>query len=195
MSIRTYVYGVLAVFLAIAAAGAMAAGKATPLRSGLDRMAERVNDSIQPPALRLARDLPGHGKRINRLREPAATAKAQLKVALDEMQRMGPLANGDSHYLPALIAVGRAYTAVSGDDPVTGTKVNAQYLGLEAELATSEAELNSASSDAAGLYAAVNRLKRELARSKRRARDVERQLRAERARAARGGGNRSGALR
>lgn len=156
-------------------------GEAARLRSDLDRIAELVNGRLRPPALRLARDLPGDGKRINRLREPASTARAQLKVALDELQRMSAL-KIDSHYLPALIAVGRAYTAVSGDDPVTGTKVNAEYLGLESELATSEARLTEASKDASGLYAAVNRLREELVRSKRRANRIERQIRGMRAR-------------
>ena len=54
---------------------------------------------------------------------------------------MSATATLDPHYLPALVAAGRAYVAVSGQDPLTGTTINPDYLGLEPELAANVARL------------------------------------------------------
>jgi hypothetical protein len=167
-------------------AGAMSGGgaEAGRLRSELARMTELANRRLEPPALRLAGELPGERDRLSRLREPASTAQAQLKVALSQLQEMSALVY-DPHYLPALIAAGRAYTAVSGQDPVTGTAVNPEYLGLERELATDGGQLNGSAEDAGTLSAGVKRLTQELGRAQRRARHVERQIPGRLARAAR----------
>ena len=167
-------------------AGAMPSGAAEAgrLSSDLVRMTELANRGLRPPALRLAAELPGERDRLDRLREPASTAQAQLKVALSQLQEMKALVY-DPHYLPALIAAGRAYTAVSGQDPLTGTAVNPEYLGLERELAAGAAQLGQSADDAGKLSVGVKRLTQELGRSKRRTRRIERQLQGRRARAAR----------
>ena len=161
------------------AAGATAgdAAEAGRLRSALTQMTKLVNHGMRPPALRLNRDLPGDAGRLERLREPASTTQAQVKIALDELRQMNSFATLDPHYLPALVAAGRAYVAVSGQDPVTGTTVNPDYLGIEPELVANAARLDGSAGDAGKLSGRVKRLARQLIRSKRRAHRLERQLR------------------
>ncbi|MBW8060522.1 MAG: hypothetical protein FVQ78_09430 [Solirubrobacterales bacterium] len=160
--------------------GAAEAGR---LHSALVRMTKLANRQVRPPALRLARDLPGDAKRLNALREPASTAQTQMSVVLDELQQMNALIL-DPHYLPALVAAGRAFMAVSGQDPLTRTTINPDYLGLEPELAVNAERLRGAAGDAGKLSAGVKRLTRALIRSKRRARRLEREIRRLRARGA-----------
>lgn len=138
------------------------------LRSGLTRVAKLANREVRPPALRLARDLPDDAKSVQALREPASTAQAQIGTALAELRQMGAVTILDPHYLPALVAAGRAYVAASGQDPLTATAINPEYLGLEAELASSEARLSSSASEAAKLAARVKRLTRLVAALRRR---------------------------
>ncbi|MEZ4588359.1 MAG: hypothetical protein R2909_18420 [Gemmatimonadales bacterium] len=126
-------------------------------------------------ARQLARQLPREARALTELREPAATAEAQLGVALAEMRQMSGLA--DPHYLPALIAVGRAYLAASGRDPVAGTAVNPDYTGVETELAERAGRIASNAAKARRLSRSVARLRRDLRRSERRVRALERRLR------------------
>jgi hypothetical protein len=152
--------------------GAAEAGR---LRSDLARMAKLAKRGLRPPALRLAQRLPAEAERLKRLREPASTTATQIRVALDELRQMSAL-RLDPHYLPALIAAGRASLAVSDQDPLTGTAVNPEYAGLEAELAGGEARLGRDAAEAAKLSARVKRLARALARSRRRAGRLERRV-------------------
>lgn len=147
-------------------------GEAKRLGSDLSRMAGLTNRRLEPRAQRLARDLPADSDRLAKLREPASTAQSQLKVALAQLREMSTLAY-DPHYLPTLIAVGRAYVAVSGLDPVTGTTVNPEYTGLESELAADGARLDQSTGEAAKLSADVKRLSAQLTRARRRARRLE----------------------
>lgn len=125
-------------------------------------------------ARQLARQLPREARSLTELREPAATTQAQLGIALAEMRQMSALA--DPHYLPALIAVGRAHLAASGRDPLTGTAVNPEYAGLEAELAGTAGRLAAGAAKARRLSRGVVRLRRDLRRSERRVRTLERKL-------------------
>lgn len=152
------------------------ATEAGRLHSALAGMTKLVNREVRPPALRLARGLPVDAEQLNGLREPASTTRAQAKIALDELRQMSVGAALDPHYLPALVAAGRAYTAVSGQDPITGTTINPDYPGLEPELAANAAGLHDAADDAGELSASVKRLSRALSASKRRARLLEQQL-------------------
>ena len=146
------------------------------LHSSLARIAKLANREVKPAALQLARDLPAAADRIERLREPALTGQTQIRIALDELRQLGAAAALDPHYLPALVAAGRAYVAVSGQDPLTATTINPDYRGLEPELADEAAQLGSSATEAAKLSSRVKRLTRSLAGAKRRARLLERKI-------------------
>lgn len=153
-----------------------AEGAADRLHSTLARIAKHANRDLKPPAGRLARTLPAAADRSQRLREPATTGQAQIRVTLDELRQLGAAATLDPHYLPALVAAGRAYVAVSGQDPLTGTTINPDYRGLEPELADQAAQLGSSATEAVALSSRVKRLTRSLAGAKRRARLLERRI-------------------
>lgn len=146
------------------------------LHSSLDRIERLANRELRPSALRLARDLPADAKQLGALREPASTTQAQVGIVLDELRQMDAIAILDPHYLPALVAAGRAFVSVSGQDPLTQTTINPDYLGLEAELAVSEARLGRLAGDAGEVSASVKRLTRALAGAKRRAGRLERRI-------------------
>lgn len=129
-------------------------------------------------ARHLARELPTDAARLQALREPAATAQSQVAIALDELRQMGAPADLDPHYLPALVAAGRAFVAASGQDPLTRTTIDPGYTGLEAELATSEARLDRSAGDARTVAAGIRRLERRLADAQRQVRLLQRRLRA-----------------
>lgn len=154
--------------------------EAQRLHSTLARMAKLANRRLRPPSQQLAQDLPADADRLDRLREPASTAQAQLSVALGEMQQMSTLVL-DPHYAPALVAVGRAFVAVSGQDPLTRTTINPEYVGLEQELAANVTRLRQSGDDAETLARDVKRLSQQLVLAKRRARGLEVEVRSMRA--------------
>lgn len=127
-------------------------------------------------AERLRRDLGGIAADVERLREPASTTQAQIGIALGELRQMGPATILDPHYFPALVAAGRAFVAVSGEDPITRTAIDPGYLGLEPELAQAGGRLEGAATEAKALSSRVRKLKRSLAAAKRRVRVLEREL-------------------
>lgn len=131
---------------------------------------------------RLSRELPVDASRLRSLREPAATTSSQVGIVLGELRQMSAPADLDPHYLPALVAAGRAYIAVSGRDPLTGAAINPEYTGLEAELATSEARLARSAGDARTVVAGIRRLQRRLRQARRHIRQLERRLPSTRAR-------------
>jgi hypothetical protein len=153
----------------------------TGVTEALGEMTVLTQRRLSPPAQRLARGLPGDANGLAELREPAGTVEAQLRVALDELQQMNALVS-DSHYLPALVAVGRAFVAASGQDPLTRTTINPDYVGLERELAEDAARLDRAAGDAGELSRGVRRLTRMLVRTRRRARALGRRIQDIRAR-------------
>ncbi len=152
----------------------------------LDRMAKFASHRVRPPAARLASALPDVTDRLGRLREPASNAEAQVRITLDELQQMSALTY-DSHYMAALVAAGRAFVAISGQDPLTRTTINPEYLGLDRELAADAASAEASGRDAGKALRGVRRLNRELIRSKGRAGRLERQLHRLRARATHAG--------
>ena len=162
---------------------ALPSGKAEAerLHSTLARMAKLANSRLRPPSQQLAQDLPAAAERLDRLGEPASSAQEQLSVALGEMRQMNALTL-DPHYAPALVAVGRAFVSVSGQDPLTRTTINPEYLGLERELAGDATRLRQSGDDAGGLSRDVKRLSRQLVLAKRRARGLELKVRGMRAR-------------
>lgn len=151
----------LIVLVAVAAApAAMAlAGAAAPARAG------RLRSQVEAAA-----------SGVEGLREPAATTQSQLAIALDQLRQASALTY-DPHYLPALAAAGRAYLAVSGHDPFTGTQVSPEYAGLEPELAGDASRLRGAADEARRLAVATGLLVRRLREEKRRTRRLEAKLR------------------
>jgi len=154
-------------------------GEAGRLESSLARIARLADRQVRPMARRLAQRLPAGAEDLQALREPARTTQDQVKVALDELRQMSISATLDPHYLPALVAAGRAFVAASGQDPVTLTTIDPDYLGLESELAGSEARLAASARAAAKLSARAGRLTRALTRTRRLASRRARLLRQE----------------
>lgn len=148
------------------------------LLSGVAVPALAASGGASEAARHLARELPTDAAQLQALREPAATTQSQVGIALDELRQMGAPADLDPHYLPALVAAGRAYVAASGQDPLTRTAIDPEYTGLEAELATSEARLERSAGDAHAVAAGIRRLERRLADAQRHVRLLQRRLRA-----------------
>jgi hypothetical protein len=142
-------------------------GEAGRLGSSLARITRLADRQVRPIARRLAQRLPADAEQLQALREPARTTQDQVKVALDELRQMSISATLDPHYLPALVAAGRAFVAASGQDPLTLTTIDPDYLGLESELARSEARSSASASAAAKLSARIGRLTKALARTRR----------------------------
>lgn len=163
--------------VALAGAGSGGSrGEARGLRWGLEEAAELARQRLAPPARRLAQGLPADADRLGRLLEPASTTQTQVGVALDQLQQMSALVY-DPHYLPALAAVARAFAAVSGRDPFTGTAIDPEYSGLGQELAGEASRLQRSGAEARDLSRNARRLTRRLTAARRRARRLEWQLR------------------
>lgn len=160
----------LRLFLCALAAAVLLAGAAVPVLA--------ASGGTSGAARRLARELPADAGQLQALREPAATTQSQVAIALDELRQMGALADLDPHYLPALVATGRAFVAATGQDPLTRTTIDPEYTGLEAELARSEARLDRSAGDARTVAAGMRRLERRLADAQRHIRLLQRRLRA-----------------
>jgi hypothetical protein len=152
-----------------------AAGQAARIGEALDRMTSITRRRVQPPASSLSLSLPSEAARLERLREPAATVEDQLGLALAELERMTAHAY-DPHYLPAVIAVGRAFLAATGEDPLTRTQISPEYAGLVPEMAAGASKLGRSAAAARRVSAAAARLARALARSRRHARQLARRL-------------------
>jgi hypothetical protein len=165
--------GLAAALAAVTVARAAAPTPAT-VAAEADRLGSATSVSaklarrLAPEAGGLAHALPGVLGRLDSLREPTATTEEQLRVALGQMQQMSALAY-DPHYLPALLAVGRAYLAATGSDPLSGTAVDPEYTGLGRELSRAGSDLKRGAARATRLSHEVKSLSRELARQKRRA--------------------------
>lgn len=167
----------LLLFLAMPAPAAPGgATEAERLHQALARMAKFASHRVRPPAARVASALPESADSLEKLQDPASTTETQVSIALGELQQMSALTY-DPHYMPALVAAGRAFVAISGQDPLTRTAINPDYLGLEHELAGNASGLKTAGNDAAKALSGVRRLNRELIRAKRRAARLERRLR------------------
>ncbi|MGE5336020.1 MAG: hypothetical protein ACM3JL_01190 [Nitrososphaerota archaeon] len=171
---------ILPATVAVAASATSAPPRATReagrLDSSLSRVAKLAGGQVRPAARQLAQGLPAALQRVQALREPASTTQAQVKIAFDELRQMSAPATLDPHYSAALVAAGRAFVAASGQDPLTRTTINPDYLGLETELAASEAELAGSAGEASRLSTRVRQLTKALSRTKRRAHRLARLL-------------------
>ena len=133
-------------------------GRAAACRA--DPHSEARHREALPPA-QLARDLPGDAERLERLREPASTAQAQVGIALDELRQMSAL-----HLRPPLPAgAGRRRARLCrGQRPGSadrGRRSIPDYLGLEQELAENTSRLHTSGRDAAKALGAIKRLNRD----------------------------------
>lgn len=152
---------------AIPPTAASAANEAAGLGAALAGSAQLTRTRLGPEARALAKSLPRLAGRVDSLRQPAATVEEQLSIALGQLQQMTMLVY-DPHYSPALIAVGRAYFAASGTDPLTGTAVDPEYAGLGRELTGSAAALHRQASHSAQLSRTVRSLTARLSLERRR---------------------------
>lgn len=143
------------------------AGEAAGLSTALEGSTRLVRTRLAPEARALAKGLPRTADRIGSLRRPAATTEEQLSIAFGQLQQMSAVAD-DPHYLPALLAVGRAHLAASGTDPLTGIAVDPEYAGLGNELAAGDAALQRAAARAGRLSRATRALTKRLAEERRR---------------------------
>lgn len=153
---------------AAAPSPAASANAAARLSAAIAGSARLTRASLAPAAKTVAKALPSAAARLDSLQGPAATTEEQLRVALGQLQQVSPLAY-DPHYLPALLAVGRAYLAAAGADPITGITVDPEYTGLRRELAAGRAQLRRSASRAATVAEGLRALSLRLAREKRHA--------------------------
>ncbi|MET0305858.1 MAG: MMPL family transporter [Solirubrobacterales bacterium] len=106
---------------------------------------QSLGPNLRRNALRRSRKLSRSlGEEANqilpRLQAPAEEAGAQLKTAFEQLEGM-TVGKSDPNYGPALEAVRRALTAVSGADPVSAVPYGPGYTGLPAELSALQARL------------------------------------------------------
>lgn len=145
-----------------------AAAEASGLSAALAGSARLAHTRLAPEARAVAKALPRLARRVDSLRQPAATTEEQLGVALGQLQQVTMVAI-DPHYTPALIAVGRAYVAARGTDPFTGTAVDPEYKGLGRELGGSATALHRQARRGAQLSRAVRTLTKRISLERRRA--------------------------
>lgn len=144
------------------------------LHLSLTRMTQFSGRAVGAPARQMARRLPAEADALAELREPTATAETELGTALAELRQMSAPATLDPHYMPALVAAGRAYLALSGSDPVTRSTVNPEYLGVERELEEGVGRLGGLAKASGKLSERVRHLTRALLKTKRLAQLLER---------------------
>lgn len=142
------------------------------LQAAVEQMSKLVKHRLKAPSVRLSRSLPANADQVGRLGEPATTAQEQLSIVLGELRQMNALTL-DPHYGPALLAAGRAFMAVSGQDPLTRTAVNPEYQGLANEIAADASRLRSSAGDATDVSDAVKALSKQLVQARRQVRRLE----------------------
>lgn len=152
---------------AAAPTAAGTANEAAGLSAALAGSAQLARTRLGPEARALAKSLPRLAGRVDSLRQPAATTEEQLGIALGQLQQVTALAY-DPHYTQALVAVGRAYFAATGTDPLTGSAVDPEYAGLGRELSGSAAGLRRRAKHSAELSRTVRSLTARLSLERRR---------------------------
>ena len=153
---------------ALADGGARAARGARRLRRGLTEARTRLEPSL--PRMRELRDgLRRGASSLEDLREPAQTADRELAAAWRALNRM-TVGKADPQYLEALRSVGTARAAVTGRDPLTGTKIRPGYDGLDPSLAEASRQAGRAADGVAELVRGSEQLVAGLGRLERGAR-------------------------
>ncbi|HEX8073905.1 MAG TPA: MMPL family transporter, partial [Thermoleophilaceae bacterium] len=132
---------------------------AARLARGLARAEAGLRDGL-PQVDALAKGLEDGAKGLNDLRQPAQIAQKNLEDTMSALDAMLATSKADPQYARAYKGAATALGAISGRDPTTGAKVQADYDGLDAELADASAQLGVA---AAGTRQISTRLKELLA--------------------------------
>lgn len=101
------------------------------------------------------------GRDLGHLREPVGIVGRELEAARAALDRMS-VGKADPRYLAAYTATLKALAAASGRDPITGTKVDPAYDGLDASLATASDGLDRAAGRAARAVDDTRKLARGL---------------------------------
>ena len=141
----------------LARGAGMLRGGAGRLGDGLATARKRVADEALPGAQRLAEELKEGADELERLREPAQVAEAELEQALGALEGM-TVGKTDPRYLEALESVARAGGAVSGRNPITGAALEPGYEGIDAELASAVGGLDRAARGADRLARGLDEL-------------------------------------
>ena len=150
----------------LASGGDRLGGGARRLKAGLAKARRASSDAL--PRIRELRDGLSKGSDgLERLREPAQTADRELTEAKAALDAMLPTSKGDPSYARAYKAVATAKGAVSGRHPVTGQKVDPEYDGLDAELASASDQLEVAAGGVSQLERGTGRLVSGLSRLER----------------------------
>jgi putative drug exporter of the RND superfamily len=148
----------------LAAGARRAADGAREVRAGVAETRRAARRQLQPGAEELAEGLEEGAGELERLREPAQEAEEQLDRAFDALAERMSIGRADPAYPEALEAVGRAYGAVTGREPLTGAAVVPGYDGLDRELARAVARLREAADGAERLARGIRRAARGLER-------------------------------
>jgi putative drug exporter of the RND superfamily len=144
-----------------------AASGARELRRGIADARRAARRELAPGAEELAEGLDEGAGELERLREPAQEAEAELERAFDALAEQMTIGRTDPAYPEALGAVARAYGAVTGREPFSGTPVVPGYQGLDRELAQAVARLREATAGAERLARGIRRAARGLERLER----------------------------
>jgi RND superfamily putative drug exporter len=131
----------------LAEAQAEAVNGALGLKLNLPSLATNLRNNAVPEARRVESSLAEANAKLPRLQEAAKVADEELKAALQQLEAM-TVGKSDPNYGPALEAVRKAASAVSGTDPVSGQPFAAEYAGMPTELTALQSSLASASEQA-----------------------------------------------
>lgn len=135
----------------------LASDGAGRLAAALDEAATAIEQQAAPGARRLRDGLRDGSQDLDDLREPTQLAEAELDRAIQELNAM-TTGRSDPRYASTYEAVARAYGAVTGRDPLTGTQLDPAYPGLDAALRRASDQLLEAAGAAGRLARGAERL-------------------------------------
>ena len=131
--------------------------------AGAGELADGLTDArteapeLPEGARELEQGLREGGDELGRLHEPIAIAEEELIEAWDRLQKM-TIGKADPEYIALSESVGRARGAVTGRDPRTGEKVEADYDGLAPAITDAQREAREAADGAADIAEGADRL-------------------------------------
>src|SRR4051794_2556332 len=129
-----------------------------------------------PQIQKLEQGLRQGSRDLAALREPAQVAARELANARSALDGMAPTSRVDPKYAEVYRAVATASGAVTGRNPLDGSKVRPGYDGLDSALATASGGVATAADGAARMRAQTGRLVSGLTRLERGTRTLHRGL-------------------